>query len=316
MIGLLRIGCALGLLIGGAAHAADVGEPKPDEASAAPFFIVNDNSLSYHYEFTATNPGTGETPKHVVTFTHFDVWKYGTNFVNIDLLKATDGDAAPEAPCGFPNPDTGCSGFTEVYGLWRGTLGWNQVFDTNRFAVDPLKNVSFLFGVDLNTDDTNLHSRKRLIEAGLQFDFGMPYEGYFNVGVAVFKEWQHDGIAQALGTNPSGDVEFDPTWAVELLYVQPLGFLPEQLPLTYQALVTIRGPKGAGQPDAPDRVVEYYTQQTLSLDFGQLVAEKPGVVSVWGGYRWWKNKFGLDPDTTGLCCTTENTWLAGVTWKF
>jgi hypothetical protein len=54
----------------------------------------------------------------------------------------------------------------------------------------------------------------------------------------------------------------------------------------------------------------------LSLDIGQVVAAKPNMVSVWGGYRWSKNNFGLDPVPSGLCCTLESIWIAGATWIF
>lgn len=62
----------------GLASAADIPTKAPivKAPAAAPFFFVNDNSISYHYEFTANNPGAGTTPKHVLSFTHFDVWAY------------------------------------------------------------------------------------------------------------------------------------------------------------------------------------------------------------------------------------------------
>src|SRR5262245_36499413 len=73
------LAAALATLAASHAAAADfpvkAGPVKP--AAQTPFFIVNDNSLSYYYAFTATNPGAGTTPKHVVAFTHFDVWAYG-----------------------------------------------------------------------------------------------------------------------------------------------------------------------------------------------------------------------------------------------
>ncbi len=295
-----------------AADEPTIGDPD----LASPFFPVNDNSLSYHYEFSATNPGAGTTGKNVLSFTHFDVWSYGTNYVNIDWLRATNGTTTPAAPCGFPNADTGCPGYSELYGLWRGTLGWNQLFDTKAFGAGPLNNVAFLMGVDLNADNTTLWSRKRSIEAGLQFEFEAPYNGFLNAGFVAYKEWQHDGVASSLGTNPGGNVSFNTTWGIELNYVQPLGFLPSSIPLTYKALVSIHGPKGAGEPNAPSRIAEYYMQQTLSLDIGQMIADKPNKVYLWGSYRWWVNKFGLNPSTTGLCCTTESTWITGVTFAF
>jgi hypothetical protein len=86
--------------------------------------------------------------------------------------------------------------------------------------------------------------------------------------------------------------------------------------LSYNALVTIHAPKGNGEAGAPARNTEYCTQQALVLDGGQIVAKKPNHVSVWAAYRWWFNKFGLSPAATGLCCTTESTWMLGSTVNF
>jgi len=95
-----------------------------------PFFFVNDNRLTSAYEFTATSPGTTDkTAKQVFAFTHFDVWAYGTNFINVELLKSDHAD--PAAPCAVAN--SGCAGATEFYGLARSTFGWNQLFDTKAF---------------------------------------------------------------------------------------------------------------------------------------------------------------------------------------
>jgi len=92
----------------GSAGAADMPTKTPvvKAPPATPFFIVNENSLGYHYEFTATNPGAGKTPKNVGTFSHFDVWAYGTNFLNIDWLKATSL-RTPSNPCPVV-VETGC----------------------------------------------------------------------------------------------------------------------------------------------------------------------------------------------------------------
>jgi|GraSoi_2013_40cm_1033754.scaffolds.fasta_scaffold29546_1 hypothetical protein len=312
----------------GSAFAADmpVKEKKPPPPPEAPFFFVNQNSLSYSYAFTANNPGAGKTPKDVLSFTHFDVWAYGTNFFNVDWLKATNGAAppngAPAAPCDRLGTSD-CSGFTEIYGLFRSTFGWNQIFNTKAFAVGPLTNIEFVIGSDLNTDNTTLGSAKRSIQGGLQFDFATPYKGFVNVSVSAYKEWQNDGFA-ALGfggtQNLSGKVDFDATWAIEALYSQPLAFQP--LPLTFKSFAVIHGPKGCGEPCGPGpglkRTTEYLTQQTLLLDVGKLAWGKPDQFAVWTAYRWWKNKFGIDPNQPGFSFpfTVESTWLTGATWTF
>ena len=312
--------------------------PLPTKApkQPPPLFLVNDNIVGYYYAPTATNPGAGQTPKHVLFFSHFDVWTYGTNFFNVEYLKATNGKApllgTPAAPCDQNGPldppgSERCPGYTEIYGFFRSTLGWNQLMGTKAFAIGPLTNIEFAFGADANTDNTTLASAKRSIQAGLQFDFAAPYKGFLNVGVFAYKEWQYDGFAATFPfqpiPNPSGKVEFDPTWAVEVNYSQPLGFLPPWLPLKYKALVVIHGPKGCGetcQPLGPGliRTTEYLTQQVLVFDLGQAVWNTPDRYAIFGGYRWWKNKFGIAGNQPNgpFIGTTESTWLFGAATKF
>lgn len=312
----------------GVAGAADLPAKAPKAAPALPFFFVNDNSISYRYEFLATNPGAGKTPKNVFTFTHFDVWKYGTNFINIDWLKATSGQT-PSAPCGtVPPAATGCAPYTEIYGFVRSTFGFNEVFGTKAFSYGPLTDVSLMIGADLNTDNTVLGSAKKSIEAGLMFSFATPYKGFLNLTPNVYKEWQHDGFNGTgffvPNANPSGDVDFDTTWGFEYLWVQPLGFLPPSIPLTFKAFGTVHGPKGCGEPcTAPNdaglsRTTEWYSQENLELDIGKVLGYRPGMYSVWAGYRYWINKFGIDPSQRfgNFTATTESTWIAGATWTF
>jgi hypothetical protein len=291
----------------GIAGAADMPVKAVKAVSPAPFFFVNDNSISYHYEFMATNPGVDKTPKNVLSFTHFDVWAYGTNFFNVDWLKA--GHRTPTA--------TGTEGYTEIYGFFRSTFGFNEIFGTKAFSYGPLTNVSLMVGADLNTDNTGLGSAKRSIEAGLQFSFAMPYKGFLNLTPNVYKEWQHDGFAPPV---TSGAVDFKTTWGFEYLWVQPLAMLPPSIPLTFKAFGTVHGPKGMGEPAAVglDRGVEWYAQENLELDAGKLLGYRPGMYSVWGGYRYWYNKFGIKANQPfgNVTATVESTWLLGATIAF
>jgi hypothetical protein len=154
----------------------------------------------------------------------------------------------------------------------------------------------------------------------LQADFGTIYNGNLSLSAFAYKEWQHDGFAAGGAINPTGDVEFDTTWGLGLNYNQPLGFLPVWLPLTYKAIVGVHGPKGFGENSlvAPGkRVTEVFTQQTMDLDIGKLTTGKANMWSVWAGYRWWHNKFGLNGEAPVFFpFTTESTWLLGSTWAF
>jgi hypothetical protein len=300
----------------GAASAADMPVKAVKAVAPAPFFFVNDNSISYHYEFVATNPGAGKTGKNVLSFTHFDVWAYGTNFFNVDWLKANSMQT--------PTSDGGAP-YTEIYGFFRSTFGFNEIFNTKAFSMGPLTNVSLMVGADLNTDNTTLASAKRSIEAGIQFSFATPYKGFLNLTPTIYKEWQHDGFAVLFGggTNPSGNVSFNTTWGFEYLWVQPLAFQP--LPLTFKAFGTVHGAKGCGEPcnglgtaaQGLRRKVEWYAQENLELDVGKLAGYRPGMYSAWVGYRYWVNKFGIDPTNFGnFTGTTESTWLVGATVAF
>ena len=313
-------------------------KPKPlKPGETPPLFIVNDNIVSYLYVPTATDPGAGKTPKNVLSFTHFDIWNYGTNFFNLDWLKATNGRApplgAPAAPCDQNGPldppgSQRCPGYTEIYGFFRSTLGWNQLSGTNAFSIGPLSNIEFIVGGDFNTDNTTEASAKRAVMGGLQFDFETPYKGSLNAAVMAYQEWQHDGFASTFpfeaDPNPSGNVQFNPTWHVEINYVQPLA----DTPFRYRAFVAITGDKGCGEPCAPTgpgplRTTEYLIQQQLVFDVGQVLWNEPLRYVVFGGYRWWKNKFGINPNQPpgtfpggifpGIL---ESTWMAGTAMKF
>ncbi len=298
--------------------AADLPAKKaPAPVAAAPMFFVNDNTVSYSYQFNATDPGVkGKFGKNVFSFTHFDVWAMGTNFFTVDVLKSPSAD--PASPCGLPGaPTTGCAGATEIYGLFRSTLGFNQLFNTKAFSMGPLSNVSFEIGADFNSENNSLAPAKKSLVAGLQFSFGLPYKGYFNISPLYFKEWNHNAFAQIFDGVPGGNTEFDGTWAVESVYAMPLGFLPESVPLTFSGRAAFYGPKGTGASQlAPTpgnkTVTTFNSEQRLTLDIGKMAfgSAKADLVSAFVGYRYWTNKFGIS-SSNNACRNTANGQNAG-----
>ena len=86
-----------------------------------------------------------------------------------------------------------------------------------------------------------------------------------------YQEWQHDGFASTFPVqpdpNPSGNVDFNTTWDVEVNYVQPLG----DTPFKFRSLLVVHGQKGCGEPCQPSgpgllRTTEILTQQILVFD--------------------------------------------------
>ena len=315
----------------------DVMPVKAKPIIDVPFFFVNDNRLTYAYEFTAADPGfANKTAKQDVAFTHFDAWAYGTNYINLLYIKSDHAD--PAAPCPVLQP-SGCAGATEFYGLIRSTFGFNQIFNTKAFSIGPLHNVSFEVGADGETMNQFLAPNKHDLVAGLQFAFDLPYKGFFNVAPLLYKEWGHNAFLTPAFTPPGfgivdGNLDFNPTWALELNYYMDLGFLPESLQyFSVSGRAGWYGPKGTGTSTSvvplaiqPPTAIELNSEPIrLTFDASKAIwgAKYAHFTEVWVAYRYWQNKFGLDHNVDPACIApatnhscTESSLYSGVTVKF
>ena len=340
----------------GVARAADLPVKAKKPVVDLPFFLLIDDRVTYSYIFNATDPGVSsrnadgsinaKTVKQVYSFTHFDVWGYGTNFFTISMYKSDHNDPANGCTAAtFGN----CAGATDVYGLFRSTFGWNEIFGTKAFSVGPLHNISFEIGADAEVENNALAPAKRDVVAGLQFGFDLPYKGFFNVAPLAYKEIQHFSFNQCgVGGIPGvtctfdGSADFKWTWAVEVNYYMDLGFLPESVRyFSISGRAGFYGPKG--NENAPLNQLNPALQsfglptkteinsEPIRLTFDAAKAfmgpKYSHFVDVWVAYRYWQNKFGLDhansptcttggPGTTSTGSCTEQSLYAGVTVKF
>jgi hypothetical protein len=90
-------------------------------------------------------------------------------------------------------------------------------------------------------EEAHTVSRRSFIDAGFDADahpisamhFDTPYKGFVTAAVMAYQEWQHDGFASTFPVqpdpNPSGNVDFNTTWAVELNYNSATGRLAVQV---------------------------------------------------------------------------------------
>jgi hypothetical protein len=353
------------LIPAGFASAADmpvkaVKAPPPD----LPFFFVIDDRVSFSWMPKGTDPGlwsrradgsiNGTTAKQVYSFTHFDAWAYGTNFFTISMFKSDHNDAAnPCANAGvlLSGAPANCAGATEIYGLFRSTFGWNEIFNTKAFTMGPLHNISFEIGMDANTENNFLTPAKRDVVAGLQFAFDLPYKGYFNVAPLVYWEFSnHNAFTQCnlfpgpnipgLTCNGDGNTKYNATWAVETNYYMDLGFLPPSVQFfSISGRAAWYGPKGDSNSlpflSGPGRFSTAskteFNSEPIRLTFdaskAALGPKYSHFVDLWVAYRYWQNKFGLDHNAMPGVCTiaatgqstnscTESTVYGGVTVKF
>ena len=347
----------------GVAKAADLPVKAAKPVKDLPFFLVIDDRVTYSWMPHGTDPGAyslkpagggfnGNTAKSVYSFTHFDIWAYGTNFFTISMFKSDHND--PASPCtgatlnsiyntatitGF---NTNCAGATEFYGLYRSTLGWNEIFGTKAFSMGPLRNISFEWGFDYETENSFLAPAKRDIVAGLQFAFDLPYKGFFNVAPLAYKEINHNTFDSCGLFGPGtpgvnclidGNTNFRTTWAVEINYYMDLGFLPENAQyFAISGRAGFYGPKGDSNSPLtnimPSKTEINSEPIRLTFDASKAVmgAKYSHFVDVWVAYRYWQNKFGLDHNSSvnGICnvagvttnSCTEQTVYTGITMKF
>lgn len=342
--------------------AADLSVKAPNKEADQRFFLLIDDRVTFSWMPNGTDPGVwtrrpdgsinGTTAKQVYSFTHFDIWRYGTNFLSISMYKSDHND--PASPCialgGVINTYAGnpatCAGSTEVYGSFRSTFGWNEIFNTKAFTEGPLHNISFEVGMDAGTQNTVLAPAKRSLVAGLQFAFDLPYKGYFNV--APMASWYFAGhnAATQCGFNATGipgttclldgNTSFEPTWAVETNYYMDLGFLPESMQFwSISGRASWYGKKGTQNNPLPSALpgnvataVEFNSEPIrLTFDASKAIwgPKYSHYVDVWVAYRYWQNKLGLDHVKTAACnvtpgvsnnSCTESTLYSGITVKF
>jgi hypothetical protein len=349
----------------GLARAADLPVKAAKPVKDLPFFFVIDDRVTYSWMPKGTDPGAfsvnpngtfnGTTAKSVYSFTHFDAWAYGTNFFTISLFKSDHND--PAGPCTnagvignppfAPGANASCAGASEVYGLFRSTFGWNEIFGTKAFTMGPLHNISFEIGADGETENSFLAPAKRDFVAGLQFAFDLPYKGYINVAPLAYKEINHNAFNQCGLFGPGtpgvncivdGNTDFKTTWAVEVNYYMDLGFLPESWQyFAISGRAGWYGPKGDQNSPLVGTGVGFNSTATktelnsepIRLTFDASKAfwgpKYAQFVTTWVAYRYWQNKFGLDHNAAPGVCTvngvstnscTEQTVYAGVTVKF
>ncbi|MEN9709595.1 MAG: putative signal peptide protein [Pseudomonadota bacterium] len=284
------------------AGAADLASKKKAAAPApAPYFLFADTTISYRFETRAKEPSIqNPVTKNVVSLTHFDVTKWGTNFVNIDLLKSNNADVA----------NNSSAGASEVYGLYRGTLSGNYLTGSKTFSNGLIKDVSLAFGGDVNNKNTEFNPQKRLLVGGIQFDFNVP--GNFSVALLAGKEWNHCGInAICVGAGRTTDPSFDMNAHIETNYMQPLAFTG--LPLKFSGYTNFVTPKGKDGSGAKTKL-EILSDNRLTLDFGKVVGYQANKIDTFVGYRYWLNKFGNDSKAASAGGAIENQVYVGLAY--
>jgi hypothetical protein len=245
------------------AHAADMPVKAP---AATPFFLVNDNSVSFTYFPGSTDPGVnGATynARYQWDLTHFDVNRWGTNFIDFNFQQYGKKDPVQSM--------YGAQGSEEADVLVRNTLSGNAFLGKNFFSNYITKDISLAYGGLFVVVDNFLSPQTHQYDIGAQFTLNLPGTVNFSVyaqkethhitqdaicggGSAVFAPSPPNNFIPASGPSTAcsftGDQNYK--WAphLELAIIEPLTFLPSWLPTSWNSFTAVTFPKGTGLSQA------------------------------------------------------------------
>lgn len=215
--------------------------------------------------------------KNIFTLGHVSGYKYGTNFLNVDMLLSDSKDSWTSTG------GTGSgSGAQETYVVYRHTLDFNKIAgNPNAFKWGPIRSVGFTAGFDYNTKSGDSYqSRKRMLVAGPTVMLDVP--GFLNI--SVLQLWE----SNAPRTHPER-YSYDPHPMLNAAWGIPLGSLPLSFE-GYMNYIASKGPNEFGGPTKPETNID----MQLMYDASSLVDAKAKTFKIGVAYQYWRNKFGND----------------------
>jgi len=225
----------------------------------------SDTSVGVRYVSDQSEPGvTDKVSKNVMTFTHVSGDNLGTNFFTIDLLKSSSVDPSASGP----------SGAQEWYGFYKRSFSLSALTG-NKSGYGIAKDLSLIARFDAGAKNTSFAPAPRKVRLGMSA--AMPVTaGFWDVGVEVMKESNHNGIV-GKDVNFSSAPVFTTAWAVAAG------------PGTFTGFLDIVGAKGKdGFGDATKAAT--LGRALYMLDIG---GAKSGF-KAGGGVEYWNNKFGCN----------------------
>ncbi len=252
----------------------------------------SDTAFSYRYGSNFKEPGVGvpgtngtDIAKNILALTHVDGWKYGGNFLNIDMLISAGG-------VGLDTARNSTDGATEVYAVYRTHLSLNKVTGGKTFEFGPIRDIRLETGIDLSTKNTAFAPHKIMPVFGPTFELAVP--GFWTISVFVEKEWNNNGIASV---RPDGTVNFarggNVAFNATPMFATAWGIPILSLPLSFEGFGSVNLPKGK-DGFGNETKTELLFHPKVMWDVGSAWGSPKSGYKVGVGWEYWVNKFGND----------------------
>ena len=262
----------LGLAIAALAGAAPIAAKGAD---------WSDSSLSWRYGTHFAEPfNNQDIKKNIFALTHASGYKYGTNFLNVDMLNSDSKD---------PSSFASSSGANEVYVVYRHTLDFGKIRGSD-IKFGPARGVGLTAGFDYNTKgDAGYNSKKRMLVLGPTLMMDVP--GFLNISWLILRQSNNPSVTPG-AFNP-GYPGYRYTYKTHPMLTAAWGMPLGALPLSFEGYANFIGKKGNDETGAPTARETNIDMQVM-YDLGTAMGTAKNSFRVGLEYQYWKNKFGND----------------------
>jgi len=239
----------------------------------------SDTSIGYRYGTKFAEPfGRNDITKSIINLTHASGYKYGTNFLNVDLLLSDKKD---------PSSAGSQTGAQETYIVYRHTLDIGKVRGED-IKFGPVRGFGLTAGFDYNTKtDAGYNSKKRMIVAGPTLMMDVP--GFLNVSLLAL--WESNAPYSSFTKISTNRYTYDTHPMVNLAWGIP--FTVGSLPLSFEGYANFIASKGKNEFGG-NTAAETNIDMQVMYDASALIGASKKTFKVGVEYQWWKNKFGND----------------------
>jgi nucleoside-specific outer membrane channel protein Tsx len=241
----------------------------------------SDTSISYRYGTKFSEPYNGkDISKDIINFSSASGYKYGKNFLSVDLLLSDEND---------PSAVGATNGAHEAYVVYRHTLDLGKVTGAN-LAFGPVRGVGLTAGFDWNSKtDAGYSSKKRMLVAGPTLMLDVP--GFLDISLLGLRESNapYSGFTRIATPRYTYDTHamLSASWGIPF----SIG-----IPLAFEGFANYIGTKGRNEFGGPT-AVEINVDMKVMYDLSPAFGAPKNTFKVGVEYQYWKNKFGNPAST-------------------